>query len=95
MITAVLAAIRRQISLSGCFDQVADCIDKMPSGKTDSQKLEDLLKLRKKELDRVIRIMDGLYGDWKGGDISRDEYVRLKAKYSAQERQLETAMETH
>lgn len=92
VIKAVLEAIRIQISLAASLDEVIEKISRESAAKKESTYLAAMLSLRKKELDRVINIVDELYGDWKNGDISKEEYVRLKEKYSSQARQLKTTI---
>ena len=43
-----------------------------------------MLHFRQREWEKTVSIADGLYGDWKSGDISKEEYGRLKQKYSLQ-----------
>ena len=93
MIKAVLAAIQAQISLVDSLDDVVEEINKSPIVKNESTRLTAMLRLRQKELDKVINIADGLYGDWKSGDISKEEYTRLKQKYVSQAEQLKITIQ--
>ena len=90
---AVLAAIQAQISLVDSLDDVVEEINKSPIVKKESIRLTSMLDLRQKELDKVIDIADGLYGDWKSGDISKEEYTRLKQKYFSQAEQLKITIQ--
>ena len=56
--------------------------------------LDRLLKARRRDLERTFAITDNLYADWKNGDITREEYLRMKEKYSAQASTLKTAIES-
>ena len=89
VIKAVLAAIQLQISLVGSIDEVVEKICKSPALVNESTGLAAMLRLRQKEWEKVIGIADGLYGDWKSGELSKEEYIRLKQKYSSQADQLE------
>ena len=93
VIKAVLAAIQAQISLVDSLGDVVEEINKSPIVKNESTRLTAMLRLRQKELDKVINIADGLYGDWKSGDISKEEYTRLKQKYVSQAKQLKTTIQ--
>ena len=93
VIKAVLAAIQTQISLIGSFAKVVEEINKLPVARKESLRLTAMLYLRQKELDKVIGIVDGLYDDWKSGDISKEEYARLKQKYSSQAEQLKITIQ--
>ena len=90
---AVLAAIQAQISLIDSLDDVVEEINKSPIVKNESTRLTSMLDLRQKELDKVIGIADELYGDWKSGDISKEEYTRLKQKYFSQAEQLKITIQ--
>ena len=46
------------------------------------------IKLRKQELEKASGIRTGLYLDWKNGDITRDEYHRMKKEFEDKEAQL-------
>ena len=93
VVKAVLAAIQAQISLVGSLAEVVEEINKSPVVKNESTRLTAMLHLRQKELDKVISISDGLYGDWKSGNISKEEYTRLKQKYSSQAEQLKITIQ--
>lgn len=93
VVKAVLAAIQAQISLVGSLAEVVEEINKSPVAGNESTRLTAMLHLRQKELDKVISISDGLYGDWKSGDISKEEYTRLKQKYSSQAEQLKITIQ--
>ena len=93
VVKAVLAAIQAQISLVSSLAEVVEEINKSPVVKNESTRLTAMLHLRQKELDKVVGIVDGLYGDWKSGDISKEEYTRLKQKYSSQAEQLKIAIQ--
>lgn len=93
VVKAVLSAIRAQISLVGSFDEIVEEIKKSSVAGNESTRLTDMLHLRQKELDKIISISDGLYGDWKSGDISKEEYIRLKQKYFSQAEQLKITIQ--
>lgn len=92
VIKAVLRAVQAQISMMDSVDEVIGTIRRTPVSGSRKTRLADMACLRRRELSRVTRIGDGLYEDWKNGDISREEYIRLKHKYSAQAKQLRTAI---
>lgn len=60
----------------------------------EASRLAEMLLQRQEELDKVNKIIDGLYGDWKEGLITKEGYIRLKEKYSVRAGQLERAVET-
>lgn len=88
LIGVTLTAIQKQIELVAAMSETIEAINKAPAVQTQSVRLTAILKLRRKDLEKTANIIDGLYGDWKSGDISREEYLRLKNKYEAQAEQL-------
>jgi len=84
----VLATIQKQIALADGVPEIIEEINEAPVVGNEAVRLDTMLCLRQKELDKITKISDGLYGDWKSGDISKDEYHRLKAKYTAQTEQI-------
>jgi len=90
--SSVLAAIRAQVALLDSLRVVVDRINQCPTVNTQSQRLEALLREKSRELERTRERCDGLYDDWKNGDITQDAHRRLKAKYEEKEGQLSAAI---
>ena len=90
---AVLVAIQKKIELVASISQMVQEINDAPVVHTESARLNALLKQRQKELDKVTGLLDGLYMDWKSGDITRDQYRRMKVKFEEQAEQLQQAVE--
>lgn len=88
---AVLTAIQRQIQLVDALPAIIEEINSAPAANTESLRLNNLLEQRTKELERAKEVLDGLYMDWKGGDITREQYRRMKVRLEEQTRQLEEA----
>lgn len=44
-----------------------------------------LLKLREREASKLEELISGLYIDWKNGDITREQYRKMKEKFERQE----------
>lgn len=87
---AVLRAVQAQISLVGDMAEVVKEINRTSTVCTQSKRLQQLLKDRTKELEKLICVTDNLYMDWKCGDITRAEYVRMKAKFEQQAEQVKS-----
>lgn len=92
VINIVLTVIQTQISLVDS-SEVIDRILKAPGKPKESSHLTALLSLRQKEFEKVADIVDELYDDWKNGHISKEEYQRLKAKYSSQAERLKMTLQ--
>lgn len=93
IIEVLLTVLQKQIALLAALPEIIAAINKTPVLQTRSAKLNSMLELRQKELDKITNITDNLYGDWKNGDISHEEYKRLKNKYSNQALQLKQIIE--
>ena len=84
IVKAALKAVQAQISLIDSGDRIWEELNRPDKINSGTGRFDAMLNLKGRELKRVTAISDGLYGDWKNGDISREEYVRLKAKYAEQ-----------
>ena len=82
--TAVLVAVQKQIELVASLSEIIEDINAAPVVKTESNRLTSLLKQKKAELQKVSDLLDGLYFDWKSGDITHDQYRRMKPKFEEQ-----------
>ena len=89
----VLVVIQKHIELVESLEKVIDNINQAPVVQTKSTRLEHLLKLREQELEKTEDLISGLYMDWKGGDITREQYRKMKEKFEQQEEQLKEAIE--
>lgn len=85
---AVLKAIQNQISdIQNLSDLITE-INKQPVIAKQSISLEKRLFDKKKDLERIVCTSDSLYMDWKCGDITRTDYVRMKARFEEQANQI-------
>lgn len=57
-----------------------------------SERLETALKKREQELSRLTGISDLLYVDWKAGDLTKEEHLRMKADYTGKIGQQQAAI---
>ena len=89
---AVFNAIKVQIALVSSLKDLVEEINRAPNVRNESQRLAVMQSAREKELEKVTSIKDSLYADWKNGDITKDDYRRLKAKYEEQAEVLEKAI---
>ena len=80
----VLAAVQTQIGLAASLPQLIDQIGRAPAVHTRQARLEALREQRARELDKLSDRLDGLYEDWKDGDLSREQYRRMKDRYGEQ-----------
>ncbi len=87
---AVLAAVQAQIQLLESPEAIADEIRRLPAA-DGRERLEKLLTDKERELQRVRRIYDSLYGSWKTGELSETEYRRMRQQYQEEQIQIENA----
>lgn len=85
---AVLQTIQAQIRLVVSLAEMIEKINAVPAAKTRSSRLNDNLKARERELERITRLKDSLYENWQSGYITGDDYRRMRAKYEEQHEQL-------
>lgn len=85
---AVLTAVQKQIELLDSLPDIIDEIDSAPAAHTEALRLNALLEQRTKDLEKITAVLDDLYMDWKSGDITHDQYLRMKARFEEQSQQL-------
>jgi hypothetical protein len=78
---AVFDAVRVQIELVQSLSDALNAINQRPNVKTQSNRLATMLKLRQGELDKTVTASDSLYMDWKNGDITKEDYRRMKTAF--------------
>lgn len=81
LMQAVYDAIRLQIDLVQSLSDALVSIHEKPIVKTQSNRLNAMLKLRQEELGKISKAIDSLYLDWKSGDITKEDYHRMKASF--------------
>lgn len=89
----VLTAIQVQIKLAAALEETIKVINDSPTVRTASSWLNAMLDQRKKELQKVNNLVDGLYADWKSDFINQNDYRRMKAKYDEQVSQLQQTIQ--
>ena len=90
---AVLIAIQKHIELVANLEEIIDNIHQAPVAQSKSNRLKHLQKRRQQELEKTEDLISGLYMDWKNGDISHEQYRKMKDKFEQQEIQLKETME--
>lgn len=84
----VLETIQKQIALIDGLTELIEEINNASAPRTVSKRLIASIKLRKQELEKISDIGTGLYLDWKNGDITREEYHRMKKEFEEKGAQL-------
>ena len=86
---AVLTALQVQIALVDELSEEIERIDNASVINRENKRLTLALKQAEKQLKQYHDASDSLYLDWKSGDITKEEYRRLKGKIAEQTAQLE------
>ena len=86
----LLKLVREQIALEGDLSEEIEQIKNAPSLEFERERIVWSLQRAEKQLARIRDASDGLYTDWKSGEITRDEYHRLKSRFAGQMMQIES-----
>ena len=78
----ILHSINAQISLINNFDEISDKVALTQSVENKNERLVSSIEKHKKEINRINKIKDSLYEDWKSGIISLDDFERMRKDYS-------------
>lgn len=90
---AVLCAIRQQIYLNvDCAQALEQTRRAVPANKC-SGPVENAIRQKEQELEKIIRYKQSIYQDWKDQEITHSDYRRMKADYQEKEDNLNSAME--
>jgi predicted nucleic acid-binding Zn-ribbon protein len=82
--SAVLTVLQAQVAWIDSLSGIVDEINNAPVVDTQSARIKKLLTDKRKELVRTKQLSDGLYIDWKHGDINHEDYRRMKARFDEQ-----------
>ena len=84
----VLEAVQHQISRIKRIDQIGEAVRQHRECAARKELPDQVLVRVKEELTRTQRLMDGVYLDWKSGELSREDYCRIKERLEEQNRRL-------
>ncbi len=82
----VLYAIKAQVFIALVFSEQVARINTAPLQKSQSIRLNELIAAKEKELSKIMRYKQGIYQDWKDGEITHKDYRHMSEDY---ERQIE------
>lgn len=88
----VLLAIQKQIELVEGLDEMIREINDAPVIHTESARLDARISQDEKELLKAQNVLDSLYLDWKNGDISHEQYKRMKQDFDEKTTQLQSVI---
>lgn len=91
---AVLVTVQKQIELAASLAEMIEEINAAPLVSAQSLRLNAMEKQKARELEQTNDLLDSLYMDLKAGDVSRDQYRRMRGKLEARASQLQSEL-TH
>ena len=91
---AALITIRKQIAAAADMEKIAGKTEAYPSAFPWQERIRNLIETRKKELEKLVCASDQLYIDWSAGEITEEEYQRMKAGFKARSTQLQKSIDS-
>ena len=91
---AALITIRKQIAAAADMEKIAGKTEAYPSAFPWQERIRNLIETRKKELKKLVCASDQLYIDWSAGEVTEEEYQRMKAGFKARSTQLQEAIDS-
>ncbi len=79
---AVLEAIQAQVAMAVKIDEVFQELEKNEKTKTNTVMLDGLLDGKEREIEKLSRIKEDLYMDWKSNILSKEEFISMKQRYT-------------
>lgn len=76
---AVLVFLQKMVEVATEYDEIIRRINSDSRRKNNSSVLKNAIENKKRETEKYQNAIRELYPDWKNGDISRQEYMDLKA----------------
>jgi len=90
---AVLTLLQKTVAVCIEYEKLLEQINRNSHRKTESDKLQQLLKQQKAEKEKCIRAMADLYPDWKSGILTQQEFVTIKANLNERIEKLDTSIQ--
>ncbi len=89
---AVLVFLQKMVEIAVEYDDIIKKINSDPRRKSNPSCLIKELENKTAECESCRKMMLELYPDWKNGDISKQEYMALKAEFQEKAERLEAAI---
>lgn len=88
----VLKTIQKEIEKVSDLDKIIEQIKQEPSINENEKRISKLLKQKEKEITKNKTNLDSVYFDWKQGNITKEQFQRLREKLEKQNQQLEVVI---
>ncbi|MCL2311240.1 MAG: recombinase family protein [Firmicutes bacterium] len=89
---AVYVSIKKQIELVTDITKTLEKISKSSQINTQTAMLNSMQKKKQVELQEAVKVSDCLYIDWKNGEITQEEYRRMKGDFTEKIEQIKSAV---
>jgi hypothetical protein len=76
--------IRAQTLLVESLCDIVEEVNSLPSVDAQTHRIDKMLHDKRREMSKARALSDGLYVDWKSGEITHADYRRLKDRFEAQ-----------
>jgi len=90
----VLATIQAQIALVASLQAIVEEINERPEINKQSIRINQLLETCQREFEKETQLLDSSYLDWKNGDISREQYQRIREEAEKKLEQIRATLQT-
>ena len=91
----ILLLIQYHISLLTELQSILRYVEAIPFADRKARKNGSHLEMLKKDYQRNLNLSAGLYGDYKDGILTKEEYLRFKEKYAQRCEEIEGLIEHH
>ena len=90
----VLSVIQAQIGLVANLQSIVEEINERPEINRQSLRINQLLENCQREFEKETHLLDASYHDWKNGDISREQYQRIREDTEKKLEQIRATLQT-
>ena len=89
----VLSVIQSQIALVESLQAIVEEINKRPEINKQSLRINQLLENCQREFDKETKLLDTSYYDWKNGDMSKEQYQRVREEVEKKLEQIRATLQ--
>lgn len=90
---AVLTLLQKTVAACVEYEKLLEQINRSNHRKTESDRLQRLLRQQQAEREKCMRAMADLYPDWKSGILTQQEFVTIKANLNEKVERLDAAIQ--
>jgi ElaB/YqjD/DUF883 family membrane-anchored ribosome-binding protein len=90
----VLTVIQAQIGLVADLQSMIEEINERPEISKQSLRINQLLEDCQREFEKETHLLDVSYRDWKNGDISKEQYQRIREETEKKLEQMRATLQT-